>query len=705
MRAHSTAKVGKSKGKETKKMTAAERSAMYKRMDARALSDRGVHAACAFIKLVYDPQTGISTKGNKPWSSWYAIDKGFASPSKVADHVRGKAALAVTWGPRSRARVLDADAHGTTSPARALSTIWRSVRALHKARGVDVPDLDSEGRIDPSTRLQGVVYKTPGGYHYLEIAEDPTSPYDNADRDRKRVVDALAKEHVSLCASVIELLPGTNGQSRVPFGKDFAFVYPTTIVDDDPDADGRERPAGHVYENGEYRYDTWQAVQDMWALCPRVPRTFEAKKDPVQYHTLGVPQLYEGGTSQCVGGEGVSEDDEIASYLAYVDSLDDAYFRLVADGPEVDATPDDSPLVPTRAESFQTRHREVVQASKNGSQIPSFNAATPVNLTEYQRTTWLSSVIETWEKGADHGQRNRQLWDLVFALRCTYGWTRTDVLVEVSKWIEDRAHRSSDLSDRSERARRVMIRLVEKHMDRIDERIKSGRYYVAARPTPSEITGRKVTTTGSEPLLLHAVDVPTLEAWKARGEAFLFGSMELESAFVKAKLPALAGAIFSCARGGRIVLPAETLKTFAGTRKAKRDRDGTLRPAYKVLLSALERVGIVVACVRDGNVGRHQAAMYEVNSDQRESDKSSEAEAPQVGAREEAEASHVQRSEPGGASCEGHLSSEPVMGLCGPSCRRERLPEPTGETSGRGEVPQRDPCPVSDPVRPERSVA
>ena len=76
--------------------------------------------------------------------------------------------------------MIDADAHGKSSPLDALPTLWDAIRALHRARWMARPLVN--GAIPDGVRLDGAIITSPNGLHYIEVTEAPW----NGDTLRRR---------------------------------------------------------------------------------------------------------------------------------------------------------------------------------------------------------------------------------------------------------------------------------------------------------------------------------------------------------------------------------------------------------------------------------------------------------------------------------------------------------------------------------------
>ena len=127
----------------------------FKRACERSLEIPGVREFDSWVRDLFDPRQGVSTKRPGKDQHWFDNAKGFPTPVRLRQHVEHKESLAVTWGPRARVRMIDADAHGKSSPLDALPTLWDAIRALHIGRGGWLGPLVNGAIPDAASRLGG----------------------------------------------------------------------------------------------------------------------------------------------------------------------------------------------------------------------------------------------------------------------------------------------------------------------------------------------------------------------------------------------------------------------------------------------------------------------------------------------------------------------------------------------------------------------
>ena len=196
----------------------------FKRACERSLEIPGVREFDSWVRDLFDPRQGVSTKRPGKDRHWFDNERGFPTPVRLRQHVEHKESLAVTWGPRARVRIIDADAHGKSSPLDALPTLWDAIRALHIGRGGWLGPLIN-GAIPDGVRLDGAIITSPNGLHYIEVTEVPWSG-DTLRDDVARVTACLREQCVAVRPGAIEVLPSPNGQSRLPLGHGCTFVHP-----------------------------------------------------------------------------------------------------------------------------------------------------------------------------------------------------------------------------------------------------------------------------------------------------------------------------------------------------------------------------------------------------------------------------------------------------------------------------------------------
>lgn len=430
------------------------------RANERAKLVPGVMAFGALVQDWYDPQVGIGTRTPNA-KKWFTSDR-MVTPERLRKHTAGKESLAVTWGDEARVRVIDADVPEGHDPLDALPRLWDAIRALHLGRGGYVGPLVN-GAIPEGIVLDGVIVTTPAGLHYIEITERPTFG-DTLRNDVARVTHALRDQCVDVRYGHIEVLPGTNGQSRLPLGHGCAFVYP---------------PLGKV--------DLETGVRTLRSLRP-VTRYFPG---------LG-PEFAEPP-------EAIHEEEPIPA-------------EPITENPVVEET---------RAALALRRFAQLRNGNPPANQTGG-NASTKggVRQEEQRHTpgTFREKMEPVLRDGAATSQRNRQFWDLCILHRLTWGLPRDEAESHLTEWLDTAPHTSRDLRDRSRSARRAAQRLLHRHMDRIDAGLESGRFWLRAECASSERVGDPlllVPETSEELAELHRlgaerlanVSMPDLPRW------------------------------------------------------------------------------------------------------------------------------------------------------------------------------------------------
>jgi hypothetical protein len=368
-----------------------QRRNAFLRACERSLEVPGVREFESLVRELFDPRQGVSTKRPGKDRHWFDNTKGFVTPVRIRQHVEGKESLAVTWGPRARVRVIDADAHGKASPMDALPALWDAIRALHIGRGGYLGPL-VDGTIPDGVELDGVIVTTPNGLHYIEITEAPWLG-DTLHDDVARVTACLREQCVEVRPGRIEVLPSSNGQARLPLGHGYSFVYPSL---------------GCV--------DVETGVAVLRTMRP-VSRTFDAL------------------------GQGHRRED----FLAGVDhSQDDQFgFAEQLDSPEVIHLPKRRS---TWRKAPPNRPRETLYEGRGlSSRGESWSGKSP----------FVSKMEQVIRDGASAGSRNHQLWELCILHRLTWGKTRDDVESQISAWFEEAPHTSNDLSGLTPAKRRA----------------------------------------------------------------------------------------------------------------------------------------------------------------------------------------------------------------------------------------------------------
>ena len=523
----------------------------FKRACERSLEIPGVREFESLVRDLFDPQTGVSTKRPGKDRHWFDNTKGFPTPVRLRQHVEHKESLAVTWGPRARVRIIDADAHGKSSPLDALPTLWDAIRALHIGRGGWLGPL-VDGAIPDGAQLDGSIITSPNGLHYLEVTEAPWSG-DTLRDDVARVTACLREQCVEVRPGVIEVLPSSNGQSRLPLGHGCAFVYPA--------------------RGGVVDVETGLSI--LRSLRP-VPRTFDAL------------------------GEGHRREDfervetvEIVEEPSWIESFGDAEPL-----PTLDVT-----TPPKQGTSWRKlrsiRPREPLYEGRGSSgRCRSWSGKSP----------FVERMEQVISEGASTGLRNRQLWDLCILHRLTWGGSREEVEDRITAWFETAPHSSNDLSNLTHSKRRSARRLLHRHLDRIDRGLVTGRFY--------QLGARKTDGPSRDALLLVAGTPEEASELVALGQDYLRDTTLINGlpAWMQSVLPKLVGAVVKWTRRGRIVLPTSTLEFYAGTKASRTcPFTGERRASYRLLLEALQRFGVIGGVVVGAVHGKRLASVYESN--------------------------------------------------------------------------------------------
>lgn len=519
----------------------------FKRACERSLEIPGIREFESLVRELFDPQTGVSTKRPGKDRHWFDNAKGFPTPVRLRQHVEHKESLAVTWGPRARVRMIDADAHGKSSPLDALPTLWDAIRALHIGRGGWLGPL-VDGAIPDGVELDGAIVTSPNGLHYLEVTEVPWSG-DTLRDDVARVTACLREQCVDVRPGVIEVLPSSNGQSRLPLGHGCAFVFP---------------------DRGAVDVETGLSI--LRGLRP-VPRTFDAL------------------------GEGHRREDfervemvEEPSWIASFDELEQL--------PTLDVV-----TLPKRDTSWRKlrsiRPREPLYEGRGSSgKCRSWSGKSP----------FVERMEQVIRDGASAGQRNRQLWDLCILHRLTWGGSREEVEDRVSAWFETAPHSSKDLSNLTHSKRRSARRLLHRHLDRIDRGLVTGRFYqLGARKSDSASRDAMllVASTPEEASELVALGddylrgttlLDGLPEWMQSVLPKLVGAVVKWSRRGRIVLPTSTLEFYAGTKASRTC-------PFTGERRA----------SYRLLLDALQRCGVIGGVVAGANHGKRLASVYESN--------------------------------------------------------------------------------------------
>ena len=573
-----------------------KRAAAYARANARANMVDGLFGFKILVDELYNPQTGVSTKRPGADRDWFAFANGFVSSSRLLRHVQLKESLAVTWGQKATVRVIDADAHGLNNPMAALPTLWRAIQALHLGREVLLPELVN-GRVPDGILLDGIIVTSPNGLHYIERTATPVDG-DCLDADLARIHECFRLYNVTIRPGMLEVLPSTNGQSRLPLGPGCEFVYPSE---------------GAV---------SFQAGAVILGSLERVSRVFP---DVVKARTCLVPTSYEGEKVLCSESAQAVEPEPCAaergSYDVDEEAMQQAYEEYAAMPPS--PVYSIKPANPKFADAKKL-HRQVSKSvSSPTNLVPTFYEGRKVLGSGETQTEFVERMERLLVDGAGAGQRNEEFWDLCFYIRLTRGYTNEQTEQRILSWIEKAPHASADLSNLNTTKRKAAHRLLRGHIRRIEAGLASGKFFQAGDGADRARSSSKV----GDALLLCVTSTEQEYEFRQTGLDFLqdaFGESLLVTMpeWVKDRLPVLVGAIAHYSRNGTIALPTWTVKEYACSRMSKADpTDGVKRPAYKILINLLERFGVVSGIIRKANKLQRLAAVYETNTVQHESAK------------------------------------------------------------------------------------
>jgi len=571
----------------TQELKRQKRREANKRANDRARQVPGVHGFEILIRDAYNPQAGIGTRKPDSDRSWCFLPKCYFSATALAKHVAQKESLAVTWGPLATMRVIDADAHGQDDRMEALPRLWQAIQALHFGRGTLLPEL-TNGRVPDGVRIDGVIVTSPNGLHYMERTVD-TSLGDRLAQDNARILACFAQYSVTVRPGVIEVLPSTNGQSRLPLGYGCEFVYP---------------------ELGAVDLETGASVI---ASLGRVSRTFPdvvACQASVSLQTPWVDTYYEGGE---VGESFLMEPWEPESMDAQPVDMHEherTGYTIAKSNPVADvmrkAQRHARKVVTSPTERVDTYY----EGRKGGGEILGSESS-----------EFVESMEALLVNGAGAGTRNAEFWNLCLYLRCTRGYTREQTSDRVTKWIETAPHQSKDLASILSSKRNAARRLLVRHLDRLDAGIVSGRFYQVGNGHDSK---KSTAPKAGDALLLCLTSKEQSDSFYATGLEFLEGA-DGESMianmpeWIQKTLPVLVGAVAHWSRDGKIAISARTVQEYARTKKAKADPfDGKMRQAYQILIDLMVRFGVVSGIVCKARKADRLAAVYETNTERHE---------------------------------------------------------------------------------------
>lgn len=619
-----------------------------KRANDRARQVPGVHGFEILIREAYDPQAGIGTRKPDSDRSWCFLPKCYFSATALAKHVAHKESLAVTWGPLATMRVIDADAHGQADRMEALPRLWQAIQALHFGRGTLLPEL-TNGRVPDGVRIDGVIITSPNGLHYMERTVD-TSPGDRLAQDNARVLACFAQYSVTVRPGVIEVLPSTNGQSRLPLGHGCEFVYPALGAVDIETGLEVIASLGRV---SRIFPDVLYCQASVSLPTPWVPTSYEVGG-------VGESSLMQSEHAHPVAHENASvdfaSDDERNAFLTQLDQpgytvpkVNQRYEDAKKASRKLRASSKSKPLTSEPANKLGANGLRREGGGEESSRSEDFTSS-----------EFVENAKSILVNGASLGNRNHEAWDLCMYLRLTSGYSREETERRMIQWIETAPHSSKDLQSGK---KSTALRNLRTHLDKFDAGLASGKYYQVGDGSG----GVRASSKSGDALLLCPMD--NEDAFYEVGREFLQdvnGDSLLTNMpeWIKSTLPILVGAIAHYSRNGTIALPVDTVKEYARTRKSKQDPfDGVTRPAYQILINLLERFGVVSGIIRKANKLQRLAAVYETNTGTNESAKdnggSTEDSADDADCGDQPDAS---RSSPGVQRLQDHEWAVPVSG-------------------------------------------
>lgn len=590
------------KKKPRKRQSREQRLAAYRRADARALLVPSVAECLDLFRFLFDPRPGISTKTtSRKNAEWFWNAKGWLTPARLLRHLSCKEWVAVTWGRYANARVIDADYHtpfGTEPTAldqlAALERLWYVVRQLHMSRyGRFLPPL-KDGKIPDGVHIDGLILTSPRGFHYIEVLKRK-GPHQKYLKDADTMAEFMDVYGIETGPGKLEVFPSSNNQSRLPFGQGCTFFYPA------------------------HNPQSLQEVVTIVQRLPRVERTFADVEDIKKLTNKLVDTSYEGeGVSDVVVTSAVDPDAEL-------DSIATEYERLRAEHDDLYFAMEHAVLQPRakKVNKYRALHiaarrdlramgsgvRDFIGAcSMRDENIPKRSAEERLVGDTTKGSEWVRRVGAALREGSARGERNKTTWNVIFLLRLTFGWSRESVEAKMAEWIYDLSHGSADLSTRV--GVRAEHRRIKKLLDRIDVGLENGKYYQAGR------SGKM-----GPPLLLHGIDIEVQARWMRRGRVFLGNLLDGMPVWIQNTMPSLVGAILEQQRDGQLIMSARTLQTFANTPQSKVDPyTGESHSAYKILMSLLERWGVVIGVSVVADRGKRKATIFSVNSDKKEHD-------------------------------------------------------------------------------------
>ena len=554
--------------------------AARKRANDRARQAPGIAAFERFMKSAYDAQQGLAYQKPNAGRGWKDLDCAYPTASWLLRHADRKTSISITWGQKSTMRAIDADAHGSADRMTALPALWESIQAIHFGREVLLPEL-VDGKVPEGVKLDGVITTSPNGLYYLERTVE-TSPGDRLEDDKARILACFRQCGVTVRSGRIEVFPASTGQSRLPLGHGFTFVYP---------------PLGDV---------GFEAGLEILAGMTRVRRDFP----DVINSTPRVPTIYEG--------EGASTG-EVQEYDYSLDAE-----RVEEERAEHLANMEQPSYVVAasneRLESAKVLHRRI----RRGENVTVTNPTPRVptiyegrGLSQEGKSEFVCRMEQVIRDGATVGERNRASWEVCMFYRLTRGFSRDETESRVMRWIDDAPHTSGDLSNLTTAKRAAAIRTLRTHLNKLDAKLASGEFYQLGNGTERH---ERSTTKAGDAVLLNPTSHEQRESFRDAGIEFLRAPngdslLTVMPDWICSTLPILVGAIMHWSRNGAIAIPTATVKEYAGTCKPKVNPiDGTKKPAYMVLIALLEHFGVVAGIVRKAHKANRLAAIYETNT-------------------------------------------------------------------------------------------
>ena len=570
--------------------------AARQRANQRARLVGGVMDLEGFVKTAYDAQSGIASQkvgGGRGWRDLPA----YPTATVLLRHAERKQSIAVTWGPRATIRVIDADAHGRADRMDALPALWEVIQALHFGREILLPELVN-GRIPDGVTIDGVIVTSPNGLHYLERTMPPLDSTDRLRDDTARILACFRQCGVVVRPGRIEVLPGTNGQSRLPLGHGCSFVYP---------------------DHGDVDLETGLRILN---AVPRVRRDFP----DVTMQTTRVVTIDEGGG---LSHEGTYTDEDATLAACRQDELDEVLppsssaYALVPRNEHFDEAKIKHRRI-RRGELVSTHTPRVVTIDEGGglSHEGTYTNAKGTRGVGEGKSEFVERIERVIRDGATRGDRNRQIWEVCIYFRLTRGFDGEETIERVMRWIDVAPHESRDLASMSPAKRASVLRSVLAHVKKIEAGIVSGRFYQFGNGSSRSNNSTDVETGGrmNDPLLLNPSSAEELAAFTLAGSEFLIGPtgeslLGMMPEWIQNSLPSLVGAVLHWSRDGRIAIPTATVSEYARTKKSKVDpMDGKTKPAYMILVSLLEHFGVVAGILHKAHKAQRLAAIYETNT-------------------------------------------------------------------------------------------